>query len=108
MDPLTALIVIAFAVLAGLMGSLLGLGGGIIIIPALTLALGFSMQEAIGASLIGVIASSTGSASRYVQQGFVNVKLGMLLETPQRSVRSSGRSSPYTPTRRYWPWSSRS
>ena len=63
------------------MGSLLGLGGGIIIIPALTLVLGFSMQEVIGVSLIGVIASSTGSASRYVQQGFVNVKLGMLLET---------------------------
>jgi uncharacterized membrane protein YfcA len=81
MDPLTALIIIAFAFLAGLIGSLLGLGGGIIVIPALTLALGFSMQEAVGASLIGVIASSTGSASRYVQQGFVNVKLGMLLET---------------------------
>ncbi len=81
MEPLTALVVIAFAIVAGLIGSLLGLGGGIVIIPALTLALGFNMQEAIGASLIGVIASSTGSASRYVQQGFVNVKLGMLLET---------------------------
>ena len=63
------------------MGSLLGLGGGIIIIPALTLVLGWSVQEVIGVWLIGVIASSTGSASRYVQQGFVNVKLGMLLET---------------------------
>lgn len=81
MDPLTALLIIAFAFLAGLIGSLLGLGGGIIVIPALTLALGFSMQEAVGASLIGVIASSTGSASRYVQQGFVNVRLGMILET---------------------------
>ena len=80
MDPLTALLIIAFSIVAGLIGSLLGLGGGLIIIPALTLALGFNMQEAVGASLIGVIASSTGSASRYVQQGFVNVKLGMLLE----------------------------
>jgi uncharacterized protein len=81
LDPLTALIIIAFAIVAGLIGSLLGLGGGVVIIPALTLALGFNMQEAVGASLIGVIASSTGSASRYVQQGFVNIKLGMLLET---------------------------
>jgi uncharacterized membrane protein YfcA len=81
MDPLTALLIIAFSIVAGLIGSLLGLGGGLIIIPALTLALGFNMQEAVGASLIGVIATSTGAASRYVQQGFVNVKLGMLLET---------------------------
>jgi uncharacterized membrane protein YfcA len=81
MDPLTALLIIAFSIIAGLIGSLLGLGGGLIIIPALTLALGFNMQEAVGASLIGVIATSTGAASRYVQQGFVNVKLGMLLET---------------------------
>jgi uncharacterized protein len=81
MDPLTALLIIAFSIAAGLIGSLLGLGGGLIIIPALTLALGFNMQEAVGASLIGVIATSTGAASRYVQQGFVNVKLGMLLET---------------------------
>jgi len=77
----TALLIIAFSIVAGLIGSLLGLGGGLIIIPALTLALGFNMQEAVGASLIGVIATSTGAASRYVQQGFVNVKLGMLLET---------------------------
>ena len=81
MDPLTALLIISFSIVAGLIGSLLGLGGGLIIIPALTLALGFNMQEAVGASLIGVIATSTGAASRYVQQGFVNVKLGMLLET---------------------------
>ena len=45
------------------------------------MALGFGMKDAIGASLVGVIASSTGAASRYVQEGFVNIKLGMLLET---------------------------
>ena len=48
MDPLTALLVIVFAIIAGLIGSLLGLGGGLVIIPALTLALGFNMQEAVG------------------------------------------------------------
>ncbi|MFA5312982.1 MAG: sulfite exporter TauE/SafE family protein [Methanomassiliicoccales archaeon] len=81
MDPSTALIVIALSLLAGLIGSLLGLGGGIIVVPALTLGLGFPMQEAIGASLIGVIAASTGAATKYVREGYTNVRLGMLLET---------------------------
>ncbi|QLH74690.1 MAG: sulfite exporter TauE/SafE family protein [Methanomassiliicoccales archaeon] len=81
MEPLIALTIISLSVLAGLVGSLLGLGGGLIVVPALTLGLGFSMQEAIGASLIGVIASSTGAAARYVREGYANIKLGMLLET---------------------------
>ncbi|OPY34175.1 MAG: hypothetical protein A4E32_00446 [Methanomassiliicoccales archaeon PtaU1.Bin124] len=75
------LAVLLIALAAGLLGSLFGLGGGIIVIPALTLALGFGVKEAIGASLVGVIASSTGAASRYVHEGYANIKLGMLLET---------------------------
>ena len=78
---MTALGILVVALVAGVLGALLGLGGGIIVIPGLTLALGFGMQEAIGASLMGVIASSTGAAVRYVKQGYVNVRLGMLLET---------------------------
>lgn len=81
MELLIALAVLFMALAAGILGSLLGLGGGIIIIPALTLMLGFGMKEAIGASLIGVIASSTGAAARYVQEGYTNIRLGMLLET---------------------------
>ncbi|HSV42221.1 MAG TPA: sulfite exporter TauE/SafE family protein [Methanomassiliicoccales archaeon] len=81
MDPVLALAIVIVALVAGVIGALFGLGGGIIVIPALTLAMGFSMQEAIGASLIGVIATSTGAAARYVQQGLTNVRLGMLLET---------------------------
>ncbi len=81
MDAMTAVGILSVALVAGVLGALLGLGGGIIVIPGLTLALGFGMQEAIGASLMGVIASSTGAAVRYVQQGYVNVRLGMLLET---------------------------
>jgi len=81
MDTIMLLGVIFFAVIAGLLGSLLGLGGGVIIIPALTLVFGVSMQEAIGASLIAVIASSTGSASYYVEQGLTNIRLAMVLET---------------------------
>ena len=68
------------AVGAGLLGSLLGLGGGVIIIPVLTLVFGIPMQEAIGASLIAVIATSTGAASYYVDQGLSNIRLAMVLE----------------------------
>ncbi len=75
-----ALGVLAAAVLAGLIGSLFGLGGGIIIVPVLTIAFGLPLKEVIGASLIGVIASSTGAATRYVSEGVVNVRLGMVLE----------------------------
>jgi uncharacterized protein len=71
---------ILIAILAGLLGSLLGLGGGVIIIPVLTLLFGVPMQEAIGASLIAVIATSTGSASYYVDQGLSNIRLAMVLE----------------------------
>ncbi|MCQ5375803.1 MAG: TSUP family transporter, partial [Methanomassiliicoccales archaeon] len=67
---------IVFALIAGLLGSLLGLGGGIIIIPALTLVFGYQIQVAIGASLIGVIATSTGAASHYVQEKLTNIRLG--------------------------------
>ncbi|MEI6797177.1 MAG: TSUP family transporter, partial [Methanomassiliicoccales archaeon] len=72
-----AVVIVIFSFLAGVIGATFGLGGGIIIVPALTLALGFSMQEAVGASLVGIIASSTGSAARYLEQGLVNVKLAM-------------------------------
>jgi uncharacterized membrane protein YfcA len=80
MDLLLALGVMAVAILAGIVGSMFGIGGGIIIIPALTILLGLPIKDAIGASLIGVIASSTGAASRYVGQGIVNIRLGMILE----------------------------
>ncbi len=80
MDLLLTAGVLLASALAGIIGSMFGLGGGIIIIPLLTLALGFDMKDAIGASLIGVIASSTGAAGRYVSEGFVNIRLGMLME----------------------------
>lgn len=72
--------VLLAALLAGLIGSLLGLGGGIIIIPALTIVFGLPIKEVIGASLIGVIATSTGAATRYLDDGIVNVRLGMVME----------------------------
>lgn len=65
---------------AGLLGSLTGLGGGIVIIPLLTLALGVDIRYAIGASLVSVIATSSGAAAAYVREGFTNIRVGMFLE----------------------------
>ena len=68
----------AFA--AGLLGALTGLGGGIIIVPLLTLAFGVDLRYAVGASLVAVIATSSGSAAAYVKEGYTNIRVGMLLE----------------------------
>ncbi|MCL5735298.1 MAG: sulfite exporter TauE/SafE family protein [Actinobacteria bacterium] len=65
---------------AGLVGSLTGLGGGVVIIPLLTLALGVDIRYAIGASLVSVIATSSGAAAAYVREGFTNLRVGMFLE----------------------------
>jgi len=66
--------------IAGLFGSLLGLGGGVLIIPLLTLVFGVPMKEAIGTSLICVIATSSGAASLYVRKHFADIRLAMTLE----------------------------
>ena len=65
---------------AGLFGSLLGLGGGVLIIPMLTLIFGVPMKQAIGTSLICVIATSSGAASLYVKKHLTDIRLGMTLE----------------------------
>lgn len=66
--------------LAGLIGALTGLGGGIVIIPLLTLGFGVSMHYAVGASLISIIGTSSGSASSYVKEGYTNIRIGIFLE----------------------------
>jgi hypothetical protein len=66
--------------LAGFLGALTGLGGGVVVVPALTLALGVDIKYAIGASLVSVIATSSGAAAAYVKEGFSNVRIGMFLE----------------------------
>lgn len=68
------------AIAAGLLGSLTGLGGGVIIIPLLTLGFGVPMHYAIGASLISVIGTSSGAAVAFVKEGFTNMRIGMFLE----------------------------
>ena len=68
------------SLLAGFVGSLTGLGGGIIITPVLTLALGVDIRYAVGATLVSVIATSSGAAAAYVREGFSNIRIGMFLE----------------------------
>ncbi|MGF7081792.1 sulfite exporter TauE/SafE family protein [Mucilaginibacter sp. UYCu711] len=74
------IIILIGSYFAGLLGSLTGLGGGFIIIPLLTLVLHVDIHYAIGASLISVIATSSGSAAAYVKEGITNMRLGMFLE----------------------------
>ena len=68
------------SILAGLLGSLTGLGGGVVLIPMLTLLFKVDIHYAIGTSLISVIATSSGAASAYVKEGISNIRLGMFLE----------------------------
>ena len=65
---------------AGFLGSLTGLGGGFIITPVLTLIFGADIRYAIGASIVSIIATSSGAAAAYVREGFTNLRAGMLLE----------------------------
>ena len=70
---------------AGLLGALTGLGGGIVIVPMLTLLFHVDIRYAIGASLVSVIATSSGAAAAYVREGYTNIRVGMLLEVATTS-----------------------
>ncbi len=74
------LILLCGAFMAGLLGSLTGLGGGVVIIPLLTLVFHADIRYAIGTALVASIATSSGSASAYVKEGITNIRLGMFLE----------------------------
>jgi uncharacterized membrane protein YfcA len=74
------LLVALGAVGAGLLGALTGLGGGIVIVPLLTLVFGIDIRYAMGAALVSVIATSSGAAAAYVKEGYSNVRIGMFLE----------------------------
>jgi uncharacterized protein len=68
------------SLVAGLLGALTGLGGGVVIVPLLTLAFGVDIRYAIGASLVSVIATSSGAAAAYLKEGYSNIRVGMFLE----------------------------
>ena len=65
---------------AGFLGALTGLGGGVVLTPALTLLFGVDIRYAIGATLVSVIATSSGAASAYLKEGYSNIRIGMFLE----------------------------
>lgn len=68
------------SVLAGLTGALTGLGGGVVIVPLLVFGFGVDLRYAVGASLVSVIATSSGAAAAYVREGYSNLRIGMFLE----------------------------
>jgi uncharacterized membrane protein YfcA len=74
------LLVALGSLLAGFLGSLTGLGGGVVIVPLLTVAFGVDIHYAMGASLVSVIATSSGAAAAYVKEGYSNIRIGMFLE----------------------------
>lgn len=91
MTPLEFTIVcFLISIVAGLLGSLLGLGGGIIVVPALTLLLGINIKYAIGASIVSVIATSSGAAASYVKEHMTNMRIAMFLEVATTSGALTG------------------
>lgn len=87
---LFTIIILIGSYAAGLLGSLTGLGGGVVIIPLLTLLLNVDIHYAIGASLVSVIATSSGSAAAYVKEGITNIRLGMFLEVATTAGAMAG------------------
>jgi hypothetical protein len=75
------------SLVAGFLGSLTGLGGGVVIVPLLALVFGVDISYAIGASLVSVIATSSGAAAAYVKEGYSNIRIGMFLEIATTNYR---------------------
>jgi uncharacterized protein len=91
MTPLEyVLSLLAISVVAGFFGSLVGLGGGVVVVPVLTLLYGIDIRYAIGASIVSVIATSSGAAAAYVRQQMTNLRVAMLLELGTTSGAISG------------------
>lgn len=81
MTALTFVLLLLVASLgAGFLGALTGLGGGVVIVPILVLLFGVDLRYAVGASLVAVIATSSGAAAAYVREGYTNIRVGILLE----------------------------
>jgi uncharacterized protein len=97
--PLFALLVCAGSFAAGLLGALTGIGGGIVIVPMLTALFHIDLRYAIGASLVSIIATSSGAAAAYVREGWTNVRVGILLEvgTTVGALVGAG-LAPFVPT----------
>jgi uncharacterized membrane protein YfcA len=79
-EPVIILGILLFGITAGILGALFGIGGGIIIVPALVIVYGLSPAEAAAISLVAIVATSVGAASFYVRERVSNIRLGLLLE----------------------------
>lgn len=91
MTPLEfAIITFLISIVAGVLGSVLGLGGGIVIVPALSLVLNIDIRYAIGASIVSVIATSSGAAAAYVRERMTNLRVAMVLEVASTSGALTG------------------
>jgi uncharacterized membrane protein YfcA len=77
---IAGLVLLAGGAAAGMFGSLLGLGGGVLIVPLLTLGFGLPLREAVAVSLVSVIVTSSAGASVYLRRHVANLRLGMVLE----------------------------
>jgi uncharacterized membrane protein YfcA len=77
---LTGLLMLGGGAAAGAFGSILGLGGGVLIVPLLTLGFGLPLREAVGVSLVSVIMTSSAAAGVYLERHVANLRLGMTLE----------------------------
>ena len=75
------LLVFSSSAAAGLLGAVTGLGGGVVLVPLLTLGFGVQIHYAMGASLVAVIATSSGAAAAFLREGLANLRVGMFLET---------------------------
>ncbi len=73
-------VIFSAGILAGLLGSMTGLGGGALIVPLLTIGFGLDIRVAVGASIVSIIATSSGAAAAYVRDHLTNIRIGMLLE----------------------------
>ncbi|MGE5345016.1 MAG: sulfite exporter TauE/SafE family protein [Acidithiobacillales bacterium] len=91
MSPLEFVLALGgVSVAAGFVGSLIGLGGGIIVVPALTLLFGIDIRYAIGASIVSVIGTSSGAAAAYVREHLTNLRAAMFLELGTTAGAVSG------------------
>jgi uncharacterized membrane protein YfcA len=88
--PSADLAIFLVSLAAGLLGALAGVGGGMLVIPALTILFGIDIRLAIGASIVSVIATSSGAAAAYVRDRLTNLRLGMFLELATTSGAVAG------------------
>lgn len=95
---MTVTLLILVAVLAGLFGSMVGIGGGVIMVPVLTLAFGVPIKTAIATSIVCVIATSSMAQTVFVGRGMTHVRLGMLLEVATTVGAVAGASRRFSST----------